>query len=35
MKKSNKGVKERKDAGKAKTIERKNKRANKYRFCYQ
>lgn len=35
MKKTNKSVKERKDADKAKTLERKNKRANKYRFCYQ
>lgn len=36
MKKTIKGkAKERKDADKAKTLERKNNRANKYRFCYQ
>lgn len=36
MKKISKGkCKERKDADKAKTLERKNKRANKYRFFYQ
>ena len=36
MKKISKGKsKERKDADKAKTLERKNNRANKYRFCYQ
>lgn len=36
MKKINKGkAKERKDVDKAKTLERKSKRANKYRFCYQ
>lgn len=36
MKQANKGkAKERKDVDKAKTLERKNSRANKYRFCYQ
>ena len=35
MKKHGKDSKGRKNADKAKTLERKDKRANKYRFCYQ
>ena len=35
MKKISKGNKERKNSDKAKTLERKRERSNKYRFCYQ